>query len=253
VRDSVVVATFESVDNALQGTLAYHLYITLVAQKQPIPDALLYDKRPFQFQITHEWVRTFQIGDFFRHISDSMEFQHCRTMLLAMVPHLEVALRRMKRRLWELGRLGTQSAVYREPDFKQLVKWAFQTVHKTTCGSTEMQRRLPKVCGDIDHARRLRNCSVHDNNYFNESYERDAISDYGAIPQYVRSYALGQKIFLTNSEIETFLYSHIEFMHMFHNTVQRRYFEHQDDYNYNREGKTPELFRMIAGRADVRV
>ncbi|MFB3812491.1 MAG: hypothetical protein ACE14L_00140 [Terriglobales bacterium] len=253
MRDPVVLAIFESADDALQGTLAYHLYVKNVVRQLTIPHELLDDKRRFQFEITHEWARNFEVGEFFRHISDGMEFQHCRTMLLAILPYFEVALRRIKRRLYELGKLGTQAAVYSEPDYKPLLKWAFQTVQNTQAGSPTMRQRLPQVCGDIDNARRLRNCSVHDNNYFNESYTEDVISEHGVQPQFLRNHAVGQKIFLTNARIEYFFYSHIEFLHMFHNTVQRKFFQHDEDYNYEREGKTAELWRMIAGRADVRV
>ncbi len=251
-RDREILAVFESTDDALQGLIGYHFFVKETAQKLGVSH-LLSDRRLISLQITHEWLRTFEVRQFFQHIADSAELQHCRTMLLAIIQQFEVALRRMKRRLWRLDKLGSRSPAYKEPDYKPLLRWAFQIVRNTSVGSLTMRRRLPDVCGDVDDARRLRNLSMHENNYFTQKYVDDAIRMKGVSPQFVPSYVDGKKIFLTNPDIEKFLYSHIEFLHMLHNTLQRSFFGCREDYNYSKEGKQPELFRLISGRKDVDV
>jgi hypothetical protein len=252
-RDPQLLAIFESADDALQGLLGYHLFIKQLSQTLRISHELLNDKRGINVRITHEWERNFEVGQFLSHAVDSTEFQHCRTMLVAIVPQFEVALRRIKHRLWSLDKLGSKGSSYQEPDYKPLLSWAFQIVRNTRAGSCSMQQRLPRVCGDIDDARRLRNLSMHENNYFARTYEDDAIRVVGVSPQFVRGYVVGEKVFLVHRHIEDYLYSHIEFLHIFHNTVQRKFFKCKEDYNYEKAGKQAELYRMISGRQDVRI
>jgi len=251
--DSEIVAVFEPCDDALQGLIAYHFLVTQTTHKLQVSHDLLNDKRVIPFKITHEWSREYGVGEFFAHVVNSAEFQHCRTMLLAIIPQFEVALRRVKSRLWNLGKLGSKGQTYAEPDYKPLLSWAFQLVRNTRAGSSTMQARLPEVCGDVDNARRLRNLSMHENNYFTQKYVEDAIDGAFILKKFVHGFVVGQKILLVNSDIDNFLYSHIELLHMFHNTVQRKFFGCTEDYNYEKMGKMQELYRMISGRAAFRV
>jgi hypothetical protein len=194
---------------------------------------------------------------FLSEMENCFEFMHCRTILLSLLANFEIALRRFRRQLWDNGHLGTKGPEYAEPDYKPLLRWAFQLVRNSTCGAESMLSRLPKTCGDVDNARRLRNLSLHNNNKFNDSYVQDAISDPGVDVQFERNYASGvqkgEPVFLTNQRIEEFGCSHIEVLDILHNTIQRKFYGCTQDYNHAAEGKTPELYRMVSGRRDVGV
>jgi hypothetical protein len=77
------------------------------------------------------------------------------------------------------------------------------------------------------------------------------------VPQFqkdhARSVATREPLFLVNADVEKLSASMIEFLHMLHNTIQRKFFGCKSDYNYEAEGKAPELFRMTSGRHDVGV
>jgi hypothetical protein len=128
-------------------------------------------------------------------------------------------------------------------------------VRNTDVGSAEIRSRLSDVCGEIDNARRLRNLSMHNNDKYNERYISDAIIQDGVNVKYERSSSTGvlnrEPVFITFGRVEEFFYSHIELLHVLHNTIQRRYFGADRDYNYVEEGKQEELYRMVSGRRDV--
>jgi hypothetical protein len=205
----------------------------------------------------NQWARPISLRTFVSEVENSFEFVHCRTTLLSIVANFEIALRRFRKSMWDDDHLGLKGKDYNEPDYGPLLRWAFQLVKNTKSGSDSMLHRLPKTCGDVDNARRLRNLSLHNNNKFNESYVDNVISDHGVQPQYERNYLTGIKnrepLFLTDQRIEELGYSHIELLHILHNTIQRKFYGCTRDYNYAHEGKAPEWYRMVSGRRDADV
>ena len=256
-RDSEILSIFTASDDALQGMLGLHNYITLtnrIVWGRPLDISKL-GGSVVQLKITHEWLRTYSTSDFLSSMQDSFEFRQCIAALMTMFPTLEIALRRFRARLWKLGKVGHNHNPYREPDLKSLMKWSFGVLKDTNAGGDTMRKRLPEVCGDIDNARRLRNLAMHNNSKYNTNYIDDAISDGWVIPQFQKNYSqyvdAREPIFLVNADIERMSASMIEFLHMVHNTIQRKFFKVRSDYNYEEEGKTPELYRMTSGRHDV--
>lgn len=256
-RDSQILAIFLAADDALQGILWLHFY-TVAIHNQVMSGAVVTDdKLRIQLKVTHEWAREVSLKEFVSQMVNSFEFVHCRATLLSVIPNFDIALRRMKKRLSNLGKLGPTAPNYNEPDSKSLLRWAFQLVQNTDSGSTGMRGRLPSTCGDIDNARRLRNLSLHNNHKYNERYITDTITDAGVEPQYLGNHVVGvekaEPFFLTDKDVERLACSHIEFLHMLHNTIQKKFFGCKEDYNYAKEGKQAELDRMVSGRMDVGV
>jgi hypothetical protein len=128
-------------------------------------------------------------------------------------------------------------------------------VRGSASGSEKMLKRLPETCGDLDNARRLRNCIVHDNGTYSVSYSRDAISDGWVVVQNECDTSpadTGKSVIqITTSRYEYFSRSHIEFLHILHNTIQSKYFGHHDGYNYANEKKGIEWHRVLTGRREV--
>ena len=256
-RNKHILAVFLATDDSLQGVLGLHIYSAAIHGLAVNSINRAGDDRTVQLRITHEWVRPMSLKLFLSEMENCFEFMHCRIILLSLVANFEIALRRFRRQLWDDGHVGTKGPDYTEPDYKALLRWAFQLVRNSTCGSPTMLTRLPKTCGDVDNARRLRNLSLHSNNKFNDSYVLDAISDAGVEVQFERNYASGvpngEPVFLTSQRIEELGCSHVELLHILHNTIQRKFYGCTQDYNYAAERKTPELYRMVSGRRDVGV
>ena len=131
-------------------------------------------------------------------------------------------------------------------------------MQKSPVASTQATLRLPETCGDLDNARRLRNCIVHRNGcYDEEMYLQDMIQDGWVVPQFERNSRSaapkGEPIFLTTDRFEHLTRSHIEFLHILHNTIQQKEFGHSIPYHYGNEGKGIEWHRILSGRRDVKM
>ena len=256
-RNEYILAVFLATDDALQGILGLHTYTAAIHRHAMSSIGRGEQDQVIQLRITHEWARPISLKTFASEMENSFEFMHCRTILLSIVANFEIALRRFRKSAWDAGHLGSKGPDYIEPDYKRLLRWAFQLTKNAQSGSDSMLNRLPRTCGDVDNARRLRNLSLHSNNKYNDSYVDDAISDPGVDVQYERDYLSGvqnrEPVFLTNQRIEDLGCSHIELLHILHNTIQRKFYKCTRDYNYAAEGKVSEWYRMVSGRRDAGV
>jgi hypothetical protein len=86
-------------------------------------------------------------------------------------------------------------------------------------------------------------------------YRSDLINDGWVDTQYEKDSVAGvacrSKIFLDTARFEHFSRSHIEFLHILHNTIQLDFFGHSNGYNYAEEGKSIEWYRILSGRKSV--
>jgi hypothetical protein len=177
-------------------------------------------------------------------MDDAFVFIHSRNSLVGLVAIFEGALLGFNERLFAMS-LAKEQIMY-----KHLLSWAFKIVRDSPSGSQSMQSRLPKVCGHVDNARLLRNCIAHNSGRYQQRYFHDAIDEKwvevhhlpGNVDQEV---AARSKILITNSHFEELLHSHVELLHMLHNTIQRALFHEKEDYNYAKEGKNIEWHRVF--------
>ena len=119
-----------------------------------------------------------------------------------------------------------------------------------------MLLRLPITCGDVDNARRLRNCCAHNNGKYDATYKSDAIQDGWVKVQFERDYEEFEKtgyspIFLTSGRFEYYIRSHLELLHILHYTVQSKFFGSYEGYHYPTEGKRIEWYRLLSGKASA--
>jgi len=247
-RDAEVEAIFTTADDAMQGLWALHMYLKAAADATD-EQSIVVRLPEKAFQLTHEWLRLYDPKDLVRAIRDTgIDFLLSRSTLVSLVAISEAALDSMNARLAKLGHSK------REERNKRLLQWAFGLLRSSTSSSENMLRRLPKTCGDLDNARRLRNCIVHNSGTYSDLYSRDAIDDGWVIVQKEcdTPHAATDRgtIQITTSRYEHFSRSHIEFLHILHNTIQSKYFEHDDGFNYADEDKRIEWHRVLTGRED---
>jgi hypothetical protein len=249
-RDATTLAIFTTADDAIQGLLGLHACIN--AAYDLVPKDQLVERLPKgQFRLTHEWARHYDPSKLVDATEQFFEFVQCRTSLTSLVSIVEAAVERLIGRLDELGRIVSP------PDrYKTQLRWVFETVKDANIDASTMLARLPETCGDVDNARRLRNSIAHNNGKYDDMYGNDAIDDGWVRVQTEREYAIYRRdghmpIFLTNRRFEHFCRSHVEALHVLHNTIQSKFFGHHEGFNYRREGKRIEWYRIMSGRKSV--
>ncbi len=245
-RDQEIEAIFTTADDQMQGLWGLHRCLK-AATDSAAPEALIPYLPQGTFRLTHYWVRGYDPMGMVRAMYDTgIDFLLSRSSLVSLVTICEAALRRFNNRLADLGKCS------KKDKNKRLLKWAFVLVSGYSSTSAEMLARLPETCGDLDNARRLRNCIVHNNGAYDQTYESDVIKDGWTKIQREKDSVSGvngrDKIFLDTNRFEHFSRSHIEFLHILHNAIQLDFFGHSAGYNYAEESKGIEWYRILSGR-----
>jgi hypothetical protein len=135
VRDSQILGVFLTVDDTLQGILSLHLYTSAIHDYCLKGAAFPETDTGLTLQITHEWARFYRMGEFLNEMTNSFEFMHCGSSLLSIVAAFEIALQRFKERLWSLGLVGAKGDHYKPSDYKALLRWSYELLKNTSCGS----------------------------------------------------------------------------------------------------------------------
>jgi hypothetical protein len=250
-RDARTEAIFTTADDQMQGLWGLHHYLK-AATDITEPKKLIHRLPQETFPLTHEWGRFYDPREMANEVCQMREFLLCSQSLVSLVTICEAALLRLNGHLSKLGRCAPQRKNMK------LLEWAFSVVQRTPLASPEATARLPHTCGDLDNARRLRNCIVHCNGRYDERmYFQQVLQDGWIIPQYEkdsqRAVPAKEPIFLDTERFDYFTCSHIEFLHILHNTIQRNLFGHAIPYNYADEGKCNEWHRILSGRRDVQM
>ncbi len=251
-RDTTTKAIFTTADDAIQALWGLHACIN--SAYILVPKEQLAKRLPEGgFRLTHEWVRYYDRDKLVAEMDNVFEFVQCRTSLTSLVSTFEAAVERFIERLHELGHIAKAINGY-----KAQLRWVFGMVKQAKIGSTGMLARLPDTCGDVDNARRLRNCIAHNNGKYDSTYGNDAINDGWVLVQTERGYATYLRdehmpIFLTNARFEHFFRSHVEVVHILHNTIQSEFFGHHQGYNYATEHKPIEWYRIMSGRKSAQM
>lgn len=248
-RDEFTQAIFTTADDQMQGLWGFHRYVKAAVDTTQ-PDSLLDGLPQDTFLLTHEWGRFYNRKEMADAICQMSEFLLCRQSLIGLVSVSEAALLRLNEHLANIGKCAVVKGA------KKRLVWAFKIVQKLPVASLDAITRLPTTCGDLDNARRLRNCIVHCNGcYDKRMYFEDLVPSSYVTPQYEKNSKRGatskEPIFLTTERFEYLTRSHIEFLHILHNTIQQQEFGHPVGYNYADEGKRNEWHRILSGRRDV--
>lgn len=250
-RDSRIKEIFEIADDSLQGLVGYYLYVVNAVGCAPF-NCVVANLPPNQIPITHAWDRLYRPQELAATMGVLFEVYNRRICLVAMVNIFEVATRSFVERLEEANRPQNIQGDVRS--YKTRLKWVFAKVDGSTYGDATMQLRIPQLCLDVDHARRIRNISVHNNGLFNDKYETDAIP-VGSNPalihwgfrQFTANRSKPVAIALSAEDYLRFTRSHIELLHFLHHEIQNQDFGDTTSYDYRHESKRIEWHRLLSG------
>ncbi len=245
----------------MQGAVGYFYYVVAaqgLAKEERIIDYLPKGlakqsdgthKPAFVMNMFHQWVRFYNPLELIQTMHSVFIPYHIRTCLLGIVSIFEGYLRNTTDRLVKKG------LIPRLPDtYKQRLKWAIDIVLTSNYGDSEMQKRCPKLCLDLDHARRIRNLWMHNNGNFNKRYKRDALAIAGhdaiVVPAFLKFKKSPKSKIAFPIEMalfETISCSHIEALHHINHMLQTQHFGQKRSYGYARENKKIEWERLLTG------
>lgn len=239
-RDPYIQRVFETADDSLHGIIGYHMYVAAM-QNAVDREKMLQFLPEGSFQTTFSWVRHYQkqnlIGTFEPPI---LELYQCKILLVALTSVFDAVLADFIQHLQGKGFLKALP----NDSYKACVLWAYKQALKARIGEKTAIKRLPKTCGIIDNARRLRNLFVHNHGLFDEKYERFAIRERGMVVDLHPFYEEFRKnpkkqipVVVNWNYLQRFFLAHIEVLHILHNQIQAEYFGVSEGYSYAREEK----------------
>jgi hypothetical protein len=248
-RDQEILRVFEITDDTLQGIWAYFAFSA--ATYHAASDQKVGDLLPETHPMTQDWDRVYDRIRLVTVMRKVYPRYHARTCLVAIAGAFEVALVGFRNRLKKC-RVSQSKAG--KPDYKSRLEWAFGRLITTSYGTPEMISRLDENCRKVDHARRLRNCILHNNGLFNTRYETDAIRVKDKVnlhPDYAKlkaNHAMKVPIVLTAFEFDNLYKAHVELLHQLHDVLQREDFGYMGKgYNYADENKMIQWERILTG------
>lgn len=175
-RDSELQRAFETIDDSLTAVLGYSHYSMATYYSSQVNDQQILQHLPSSaLQITHEWARFFDEGQLVSAMQSMYSLVTARLGLVLVVSYYEPGLKRMMERVVQQGK--DLKDVPR--DYKPKLEWAFRKIAMPSYGTPTMVQRVPELCLDVDHARRLRNLFMHNNGLFNQRYADDALAILG--------------------------------------------------------------------------
>jgi hypothetical protein len=133
-------------------------------------------------------------------------------------------------------------------------------VQGSKIGEVEIIAKIPALCLDADHARRLRNIIVHNQGCINDKYannfskineifdNQDFQPIYNqAIEDYRKNQAARIPVIITHNDYCQSLIHHLRLLHFLHNEIQLQYFNCTEGYDYRKLGKPIVWHRVFFG------
>ena len=248
-RDRKIKRTFEIADDGIQGVFGYFLY-AFACQSSTTFDGIVSKLPAKQIPIMHEWDRLYCPQDLAKAMGRMFTPYHARVTLIAIIGMFEAGLRNFIERLIEAGKINRCPG----RNYKNRLEWAFSIAARSDYGTNEMHRRIPNICLDVDHARRLRNLWIHNNGLFDDGYA-DCIVIRNKNPilkpdflKYQRDKRKKIPALLTETEFFSMYKSHVELLHHLHDRIQRDHFGQKQAYGYHGLKKRLEWERLLIGK-----
>jgi hypothetical protein len=249
-RNIDIQRNFEVADDALQGLLGYYLYVVYSA-RCATRECILGNLPKKVIPITHAWDRYYSPQELVDIMEKLLEPYQTRISFVAMVNIFEVATGSFTNCLQRAGH--PQTIPGNPKHYKNRLKWVFEKVAASTIPDPKIQARITDLCLDVDHGRRLRNISVHNNGLFDDEYEK-GIEVGGRKPlihpdyrRYVKDKSTPVPMMLHLTDYVQLSRSHIELLHVLHYEIQRQDFGDTTSYSYRDEKKSIEWHRVLLG------
>jgi hypothetical protein len=254
LRDQELQHVFEIADDSFQGIIGYFMYVGAL-QSSAEPNKILQKLPDNQFPMTFSWVRFYGKQDLLEAFKEPyLQLYQARISLTSMVTVLDVALNGFVTNLEAKGH--KQKLLNR--NLKTCLKWAHEQLASCGIGDQEAIKRLPNTLGIIDNARRLRNLITHNQGLFDDRYSKDILDLEGIVIDTHPHYGLykanperAMPVVLDNNYFFRFSMAHIEVLHLLHNHLQSKYFNHKEPYDYRIENKLIEWNKALWGKANV--
>jgi hypothetical protein len=240
-RDKQILEAFENADDAIQGLWGLHAFgYFAIATRNDTEIARCLPN--VAFQMTHRWQRFYNRDGLLAVMREHHEPVYCRSLLLILASLFEAVLADFAGRLSSLGHTGKCPSKY-----KERLEWAFNIAKKVSSPPEDaaIKNRLPVTCGDVDNARRLRNCIAHNRGKYSNKYKSQEIRDGWADVQTDADFSASAPINLTKARFDYFVQSHLELLHALHNQIQREFFQHWEGYKYADENKKIEWEKIF--------
>ncbi|MCP4050158.1 MAG: hypothetical protein GY730_05580 [bacterium] len=217
-RDKKIRISFEVADDGMQAIIGYFFYV--IACKSASKNKLIKENLPKdQIPVTLEWVRFYDQQNFMDNMGSCFKYYHARVCMVSVISSFEGALKNIIARLNEREHISN-TAKKRLQHYKKKLEWAFDLVADSTYGTKTMKARIPELCLQVDHARRIRNLWMHNNGLLNKWYADDSININGHLPIIVPSYREYEKspqkalpILLKPERFLIICLNHIELLH----------------------------------------
>lgn len=244
-RDKKIKEIFEIADDGMQGVMGYFFYV--LANNKSSNPTILSDHLPQnKIQITHEWARNYDPQELISAMNSLFEPYHARICLISTISIFEGALKKFVSRLYYTKKINQTP----QNNYKKKLEWAFGLALKSDYGSKKMVARIPDLCLNVDHARRLRNLWMHNNGIFDKEYENGIFVD-GCPPIIDSSYKKSSKkkipVILKPEGFHKMNLSHIELLHQINDVIQKNYFGQKRSYNYKTLKKGIKWHRALIG------
>lgn len=248
MSDVKIKTAFEIADDGMQGVIGYFYYV-VACQKLAKQNEIIKELPNSAIQITYEWRRYYDPQELCQVMQDVFLPYHARIALISLISIFEGALKNF------IARLVETHKNFKQPrnNYKARLEWAFGIVQQSTYGTNTMKNRIPNLCLDIDHARRIRNLWMHNNGLFDEDYGK-GIPINGRKPiidpeynEFLKNKNNPIPFILNPDAFERFSLSHIELLHHLHDTIQRKYFGQKKSYGYKAAAKRIEWQRLLVG------
>jgi len=244
-RDKIIKRTFEIADDGMQGVIGYFFYG--LACKKVAPDDQLVVTLPKEaIPITHDWVRFYKPTLLIQEMNELFEPYHSRICLISIISMFEGALSSFIDRLVLAGKITKP----KKSNYKARLEWAFGLALQSRHINP---KRIPDLCLDVDHARRIRNLWMHNNGLLDDGYD-DCIPIPNHSPiinplfvEYKKDKRKKIPVILAPTAFLKIGLSHIELLHQVHHFIQKTYFNQRRSYSYISTKKRIEWRRLLIG------
>lgn len=266
--EPTLLKKFRDADDAMQGIFGYQLFVNSAIRCASIADVGTDIKRnrhiisghtTYRFPLTHVWFRYFSPERLTQDMSKGYESYLAFTSLTNLVSIFDTALRDFfayakdnSKKKHELPNLRSRNySVFLEGVFKFVIDNRELIMNGRKDPAREkMIEEVPDRCCNIDEARRVRNCFVHNLGFFDEKYDKAVLVEGRDAEKRseFKEWRPGIEIRIPMSFTKYVEYSrsHIELLHDVHDLIQRLFFTHDGSgYSYAGDEKIIDWRRVF--------
>jgi hypothetical protein len=257
-RNSEIKKIFEITDDALQGLIGFHIYVSAAVDSAREDDIRKHFPDGHMI-ITLDWMREYDKEELIQFMKKSFIPIFYRNMLVATVGHIDAAIEDFLEYLLKNG-IDCDFKESNRRSYKSRLEWAFSKVKNCKFHYPEMSENVHDLCLVVDQARIIRNIIVHNRGLIDRDYKDEFIKTYEIFgdsefkPLFDRSIEIFTKDYATPIPITVnagyffgSITRHIRLLHFLHNEIQRQYFDCLEEYNYKDENKKIEWHRVYLG------